>query len=313
MARYLVTGGAGFIGSNIVEALCARGEAVTVLDDFSTGKRHNIEHLMDKMTLVGGSITDPGACREAAAGADYVLHEAALPSVPRSVEDPQTTHEVNVTGTVNMLVAARDAGVRRFVFAASSAAYGDLPTLPKLEDMDTNPLSPYAVQKLASEMYCRLFYTLYGLETISLRYFNVFGPRQDPKSQYAAVVPAFITMFLRGEAPTIDGDGEQSRDFTYVANVIHANLLACVAPKEAVGEVYNIACGEQISVNTLANTIREVVGAKVEAKHGPARAGDVKHSRAGIDKAQRLLGFEPQIGFREGLEHVIAFYREAMA
>lgn len=309
MARYVVTGGAGFIGSNIAEALCKRGESVVVFDDFSTGKRVNLAHLAGDVEVLEGSITDLAMCRLAVKGADYVLHEAALPSVPRSVEDPVTTHTVNVTGTVNMLVAARDAGVKRFVFAASSAAYGDLPTLPKLEDMPTNPLSPYAVQKLASEAYCRLFFTLYGLETISLRYFNVFGPRQDPTSQYAAVVPAFITMLLRGEAPTIDGDGEQSRDFTFVENVIHANLLACHAPREAAGEVYNIACGEQISVNTLARLIAEVIGTNVKAKHGPARPGDVKHSLAGIDKAKKLLGFEPIVGFREGLEKVIPTYR----
>lgn len=309
MAHYLVTGGGGFIGSNLVDALCARGEKVTVLDDFSTGRRENLAGLEGKIRLVEGSITDLNRCRDAVEGADYVLHEAALPSVPRSVEDPVTTHGVNVTGTVNMLVAARDAGVKRFVFAASSAAYGDLPTLPKVEDMGTNPLSPYAVQKLSSELYCRLFYVLYGLETVCLRYFNVFGPRQNPKSQYAAVVPAFIVKFLHGEAPVIDGDGEQSRDFTFVANVVHANLLACTAPREAAGEVFNIACGEQISVNALAETICQILGTDVRAQHGPTRQGDVKHSRADISKAQRLLGFEPVVSFREGLEQVVEWYR----
>ena len=309
MATFLVTGGAGFIGSNLVEALLERGETVRVLDDFSTGKRANLETFSDQITLIEGSITEEAACRRAVAGVDYVLHLAALPSVPRSVEDPVGTNEVNVNGTLNMLVASRDAGVKRFVFAASSAAYGDNPASPKREDMLVGPLSPYAVQKVTGELYCRMFYTLYGLETVALRYFNVFGPRQDPNSQYAAVVPRFITMFLRNEAPVIDGDGEQSRDFTFVANVIHANLLACEAPSAAAGQVFNIACGERISVNELARQVREQVGAKVEAEHGPARIGDVKHSLADIDKARRLLGFEPVALFDEGMKRVVAWYK----
>jgi len=311
MARYLVTGGAGFIGSNLVCALVERGASVAVLDDFSTGRRGNLAEVAARVEMIEGTITDAATCRRAAAGADYVLHQAALPSVPRSVEDPLETHAVNMTGTVNMLVAARDAGVKRFVFAASSAAYGDVPTLPKREDMETNPLSPYAVQKLASEEYCKLFYRLYGLETVCLRYFNVFGPRQNPKSQYAAVVPAFITMYLRGEAPTIDGDGGQSRDFTYVDNVVHANLLACDAPEEAAGEVYNTACGEKVSVNDLAALIRDIVGSDLAPRHGPPRAGDVRHSLADISKAQRRLGYEPVVSFREGLERVVAWYKAA--
>ncbi|NIA12718.1 MAG: NAD-dependent epimerase/dehydratase family protein [Nitrospiraceae bacterium] len=308
MARFVVTGGGGFIGSNIVQTLCERGESARILDDFSTGNRANLTDVSDRVEVLEGSITDLDTCREAVQGANYVLHQAALPSVARSVEDPVATHAVNATGTLNMLVAARDAGVKRFVFASSSAAYGDLPALPKVEDMGANPLSPYAVQKLAGETYCRLFFTLYGLETVCLRYFNVFGPRQNPASQYVAVVPAFITMFLRGEAPVIDGDGEQSRDFTFVENVVHANLLACDAPRAAAGEVYNIACSERISVNELASLIQAAVGSEARATHGPARPGDVKHSWASIDKARRLLGFEPVVPFREGLERVIAWY-----
>ena len=309
MATFLVTGGAGFIGSNLVEALLERGETVRVLDDLSTGKRANFEGFADRITFFEGSITDEAVCRRAVAGVDFVLHLAALPSVPRSVEDPVGTNEVNVNGTLNMLVASRDAGVKRFVFAASSAAYGDNPVSPKREDMLVSPLSPYAVQKITGELYCRMFYSLYGLETIALRYFNVFGPRQDPNSQYAAVVPRFITMFLRNEAPVIDGDGEQSRDFTFVANVIHANLLACEAPSAAAGQVFNIACGERISVNELARQVRAQVGAQVEAEHGPARIGDVKHSLADIDKARGLLGFEPVALFDDGMKRVVAWYK----
>lgn len=309
MAQFLVTGGAGFIGSNLVDALLERGESVRVLDDFSTGKRANLEAYAGRIDVVEGSIVDIDVCRRAVAHVDYVLHLAALPSVPRSVEDPAGTNAVNVDGTVNMLTAARDAGVKRFVFAASSAAYGDNPKLPKTEDLVPSPLSPYAVQKVAGEHYCRIFHSLYGFETVALRYFNVFGPRQDPQSQYAAVVPKFITMFLRNEAPVIDGDGAQSRDFTYIANVVHANLLACHAPKEAAGQVFNIACGEQISVKELAEQVQRMTGATVAAAHGPARAGDVKHSRADIAKARRLLGFEPVVPFQASLERVVEWYR----
>jgi len=311
MARYLVTGGAGFIGSNIVHALIERRAAVVVLDDFSTGRRGNLAEVAKRIEVIEGSITDPATCRRAAAGADYVLHQAALPSVPRSVEDPLATHAANVTGTLNMLVAARDARAKRFVFAASSAVYGDLAPSPKREDMPTNPLSPYAVQKLASEHYCTLFHRLYGLQTICLRYFNVFGPRQNPNSQYAAVVPAFITMYLRGQAPTINGDGAQARDFTYVDNVVHANLLACEAPDEAAGQVYNTACGHQISVNDLTALIRDIVGPDLAPRHGPPRAGDVRHSHADITKARRCLGYEPVVSFRDGLERVVEWYKAA--
>ena len=309
MARFLVTGGAGFIGSNIAETLCKRGDSVLILDDFSTGKQENIAHLGDGIQVMRASVADLAACRRAVEGVEFVLHLAALPSVQRSVEDPLAAHAANLTGTLNMLIAARDQGVERFVFAASSAAYGDLPTLPKAEDMPTNPLSPYSVQKLTGEMYCRIFFSLYGLPTIALRYFNVFGPRQDPASQYAAAVPLFVTRLLANRAPTIYGDGEQSRDFTPVDNVIQANLLACEAPKEAFGEVYNIACGERISVNRLASLIRDIVGTETPFEYADARPGDVKHSLADIGKARRLLGYAPQVSFRDGLERVIAWYR----
>jgi len=312
MATYLITGGAGFIGSNIADALCQAGERVRVLDNFATGHRANLAHLQGRVEIIEGSITDLAACRAAVEGVDYVLHQAALPSVPRSVQDPVGTHAVNVTGTVNLLAAARDAGVRRFVYAASSAAYGDTPTLPKHEDMTPSPLSPYAVQKVAGEMYGRLFHSLYGLETVALRYFNVFGPRQDPNSEYAAVIPKFITRLLRGESPTIYGDGTQSRDFTYVDNVVHANLLACRAPAAAAGGVYNVACGESIDLNTLAALIKEITGSPGGVIHEPARAGDVKHSLADIARARAALGYEPVTLFRAGLEKVIGWYRGRM-
>ena len=311
MNTFLVTGGAGFIGSHLAEALTKRGDAVVVLDDFSTGKRENLAHLAEKVRVIEGSITDPDVCQQAVAGVDYVLHEAALPSVPRSVEDPLTANDANITGTLNMLVAARDAGVKRFVYAASSAAYGDTPTLPKVETMLPNPLSPYAVGKLTGEMYCEVFHGLYGLETVALRYFNVFGPRQDPESQYAAVIPKFVTLFFQNESPLIHGDGEQSRDFTHVDNVVHANLLACQAPKAAAGQVFNCACGENMTLNELAGILQELTGSDAAPQHGPPRPGDIKHSTADIAKVRDLLGFEPCVTTRQGLEQVVAWYRDA--
>ncbi len=246
MSLYLVTGGAGFIGSNIVERLVRQGERVRVLDNLSTGKRENLVSWLDRLELIEGDIRDVETVHGAMAGVDYVLHQAALPSVPRSVADPLASHQVNATGTLNVLPAARDAGVKRLVYASSSSVYGDSPTLPKQEEMPTNPISPYAVSKLAGENYCRVFFRVYGLETVCLRYFNVFGPRQDPTSQYAAVIPRFITAMLDGRRPVIYGDGRQSRDFTYIENVVEANLLACQA-KDVAGEVLNIACGESFS------------------------------------------------------------------
>jgi UDP-N-acetylglucosamine/UDP-N-acetylgalactosamine 4-epimerase len=307
---YLVTGGAGFIGSHIVDALLGRGETVRVLDNFATGKRENLVHCLDCIELVQGDIRDLDTCHRACVGVDYVLHQAALGSVPRSVADPLTTHEVNVTGTLKMLLAARDAGVKRFVYAASSSTYGDHPGLPKVEDQIGNPLSPYAVSKYADELYAQVFGRCYGLETVGLRYFNVFGPRQDPFSQYAAVIPLFVSSLLKEEAPLIHGDGEQSRDFTFVANAVSANLLACKAPAAAVGEVFNIACNRQASLNRLYGQLQELLGTQIVANHGPPRAGDVRHSLADIGKAQRLLGYHGSIGLEEGLKRSIDWYRQ---
>jgi nucleoside-diphosphate-sugar epimerase len=303
--RYVVTGGAGFIGSHLVEHLVCQGHEVVVLDDFSTGRRENLAPWVDRIELVEGSITDPTACARAIRGADYVLHQAALPSVPRSVRDPDASHTVNATGTLQVLLAARDAGVKRVVYAASSSAYGNTAELPKHEGMVARPLSPYAVAKLAGEQYCRAFHASYGVPTVALRYFNVFGPRQDPTSQYAAVVPKFIAAARAGEQPTIFGDGEQTRDFTYVANVIRANLLACEAPDAALGEVFNVGCGERISVNELWRRIRALVGATVEPRYQPSRTGDVRDSLASIDRAREMLGYEPVMTVAEGLRVMV--------
>lgn len=303
--RYVVTGGAGFIGSHLVEHLVGEGQDVVVLDDFSTGKRDNIAPWLDDIELVEGSVTDPAVCARAISGADYVLHQAALPSVPRSVKDPAASHAANATGTLNVLIAARDAGVKRVVYAASSSAYGDTPELPKREEMVPRPLSPYAVSKLAGEQYCRAFNASFGVPTVALRYFNVFGPRQDPTSQYAAVVPKFITMALAGEPPTIFGDGNQTRDFTFIANVVRANLLACEAGPGAFGEVFNVGCGERISVNDLWSRIRALVGTDVDAHHEPSRAGDVRDSLASLDRIRAALGYEPAVGVGEGLRRLV--------
>ena len=310
MAQFLVTGGAGFIGSHIIDELLLRGETVRVLDNLATGKRENLEHCLERIDFIEGDIRDLETCRGACAEVDYVLHQAALGSVPRSMEDPLTSHDVNVTGTLKMLIAARDAGVKRFVYAASSSTYGDHTALPKVEDRIGNPLSPYAVTKYADELYARVFGRCYGLETVGLRYFNVFGPRQDPFSQYAAVIPLFVSALLRGEAPTINGDGEQTRDFTYVGNAVEANLLACAAPGEAVGEVFNIACNERTSLNSLYRRLQEMLGSEIEPIYGPPRAGDVRDSLADIGKGGRLLGYQGEIKFNEGLRRSIDWYRE---
>lgn len=309
MATYLVTGGAGFIGSHIVDRLVGNGEDVRVLDNFATGKIENVEHNLDNIELIRGSITNLQTVREAMDGVDYVLHQAAIPSVPRSVADPITSNEANIAGTLNVLVAARDAGVKRVVYASSSSVYGDTPTLPKLESMPNDPLSPYALTKLAGEYYCRMFTNLYGLETVSLRYFNVFGPRQDPTSEYAAVIPKFLTLMVEGKRPTIFGDGMQSRDFTYVGNNVTANLLACHRP-DIGGEVLNIACGESFTLLDLVGELNSILGKSIEPILSPPRPGDVKHSLADIERAQRLLGFAPEIGFREGIEKLTAWFRE---
>lgn len=307
----LVTGGAGFIGSHLVDKLVQLGARVRVLDDFSTGKRENIAHLLERneIELIEGSLIDPETVKRAVEGVEFVFHQGAIPSVIRSVEDPLTTHQVNVTGTLLLLLAARDAKVRRVVFASSSSVYGDTPTLPKREDMTPNPKSPYALSKLAGEHLCRLFWELYGLETVSLRYFNIFGPRQDPTSQYAAVIPRFITAMLQGKPPTIYGDGEQTRDFTFVENCVQANLLAARAEGVA-GEVFNVGAGKQTSVNELFRLIRSLIGADhIEPIYAPPRPGDVRHSLADISKAQKLLGYQPSVSLEEGLERTISWFR----
>ncbi len=309
MKTCLVTGGAGFIGSHLTAALVARGDRVTVLDNLSTGKLANLAAVRDGITFVEGSITDPETARRCCQDVDVVFHEAALASVPRSVDDPVTSHLHNVDGTLNMLVAARDAGVKRLVYAASSSAYGDSPSLPKREDMRYDPMSPYAVQKYVGELYLSVFSQLYGLSCVGLRYFNVFGPRQDPKSQYAAVVPIFITKLLAGEAPVINGDGSFSRDFTYIDNVVHANLCAAEAPDPG-GRTVNVACGDRFSLNELYALIQRHAGSDLPAIHGPARAGDVPHSQADISLAREVIGYEPQIDFATGLARTVAWYRE---
>lgn len=308
MSFYLVTGGAGFIGSNIVEELVRRGERVRVLDDFSTGKHENLAPFVEHIELLEGTLLDVAAVRRAVQGVDYVLHQAALPSVQRSIEDPLTTHTTNATGTLNLLLAARDAGVKRFVFASSSSVYGDTPTLPKEESMPPSPKSPYAASKLAGEHYCRVFAEVYGLETVCLRYFNVFGPRQDPTSQYAAVIPLFITAMLQGQSPTIYGDGLQSRDFTYVANVVEANLSAAVAP-DVTGRVFNIACGQSYTLLDLISALNNILGNEIVPVYAAPRPGDVRHSLADITAARKALGYQPLVDFEEGLRRTVEWYK----
>jgi nucleoside-diphosphate-sugar epimerase len=313
----LITGGAGFIGSSIAERLLAQGERVRILDDFSTGRRSNVESLQGDVELVEGSITDPATVKRALEGIRVVFHQAAIPSVARSVANPVATMNAGVLGTTVMLDGARHAGVKRFVFAASSSAYGDTPTLPKIETMEPRPLSPYAVSKLTGEHLLRVAARLYGLETVSLRYFNVFGPRQDPKSDYAAVIPAFISAVLRNAPPTINGDGEQTRDFCFIDNTVDANLLAATTERKLAGEVVNIACGDRTSLNQLFAHIVDIAraqrlpGATLAPTYGPTRAGDVRDSLASIDAARELLGYEPKVRIREGLERTFEALRAA--
>jgi nucleoside-diphosphate-sugar epimerase len=307
MANYLVTGGAGFIGSHLAEELVRRGERVRVVDNLATGKRQNLAHV-PSVEFIEGDLADLEVARRAVTGIDYVLHQAAIPSVPRSVEDPITSNRANVDASLDILVAARDAGVKRLVYAGSSSAYGNTPTLPKIETMATAPLSPYALQKLVAEQYCQMFTTLYGLETVTIRYFNVFGPRQDPSSPYSGVISLFISALCDGRQPTIFGDGEHTRDFTYIANVVDGVLRACTADG-ASGEVINVATGRRISLNTLFNTIRELVGAQLSPKYADPRPGDVKDSQADISKARRILGYQPSVTFEEGLARTVAWYR----
>ncbi len=308
MARWLVTGGAGFIGSHLAEALVSKGETVRIADSFITGNRRNLAAAGDRAELVEGDLADPAVAARAVAGMDYVLHQAAIPSVPRSVKDPATSNRANVDATLQLLIAARDAKVRRVVYAASSSAYGDTPTLPKREDMPTRPLSPYALQKLVGEQYMQLFTALYGLETVSIRYFNVFGPRQDPSSPYSGVIALFVTALLAGKPPTIVGDGGQTRDFTYVANVVDGVLRAATAPG-ASGEVINVATGRQISISELAKALGEIIGVRAAPVHIDPRPGDVRDSLADVSKAKAILGYEPTVGLEEGLRRTVEWYR----
>lgn len=312
MATFLVTGGAGFIGSHIATALVERGHRVRVLDDLSTGKWENVAHLDGVIEWIEGDVRDLDLVRRSVHGAEVVFHQAALPSVPRSVQDPVTTNEVNVRGTLNVLVAAREAGVRRVVYASSSSVYGDNPDLPKREDMPTLPRSPYAVSKLAGENYCKAFWSIYGFETVALRYFNVFGPRQDPESQYAAVIPKFIRQILGGDAVTVQGDGLQSRDFTYIENVIEANILAAVA-SEAPGQAFNVACGERWSILDVVDALERACGRTARREFVPPRAGDVRHSLADISAAEKVLGYHPNVGFMKGVLQTVAWYRQVQS
>jgi len=309
MDKFLVTGGAGFIGSNICRKLVSEGCFVRVVDNFLTGKRGNLTGVMDRIDFVEGDMGDAEVARAVVKDVEVVLHQGALPSVPRSVDDPALTHRHCVDATFTLLLAARDAGVKRFVYAASSSAYGDTPTLPKVETMPASPLSPYAAAKLVGEYYCSVFSKVFGLETVSLRYFNFFGPYQDPTSQYAAAIPAFVTAILKGRPPTIYGDGEQSRDFTYVDNVVEANLLAARAARTE-GQVVNVACGEAVTVNQIVDMINESAGKRVEPEYTDPRPGDVKHSLADITAARKLIGYKPVVAFREGLERAIEWYGE---
>jgi nucleoside-diphosphate-sugar epimerase len=308
VTRFLVTGGGGFIGSNLVEAILKRGDEARVLDDFSTGRRSNLEGASawsrsggGRLEVREGDVRSLAACREAAEGVDFVLHQAAIPSVEQSVRDPLATHAVNVVGTLNVLQASRAAGVRRFVLASSTAIYGEGEELPKVETMAPAPISPYGAQKLAGEVYCGLFHRLYGFPAIALRYFNVFGPRQDPDSEYAAVIPKFMRAVRDGGRPTIYGDGEQTRDFVFVEDVVRANLLACEAPPEACGRAYNVASGRRTSLKDLVSAIARLAGREVVPVHEPARGGDIRHSAASIDRAAKALGFRPAVDLPEGL------------
>jgi nucleoside-diphosphate-sugar epimerase len=311
MVTYLITGVAGFIGSTLARAVLARGGEVVGFDNFSTGKHENLSGVLDRIQFHEADLLDLDALHQACRGVDYVFHQAAIPSVPRSVKDPLGNNQANVDGTLNVLVAARDAKVKRVIYAASSSAYGDTPTLPKREDMLPNPISPYATAKLASEYYMASFYRCYGLETVCLRYFNVFGPRQDPSSPYSGVLARFITQMLDGTAPTIFGDGKQSRDFTYVDNVVEANLLASAAEsREVAGRVFNVATAQRVDLFQTFQILKKLTGYSGEVRYGPERAGDVKHSLADISLAEKHLGYKPKVDFEEGLARTVAWYRK---
>ncbi|NIA31048.1 MAG: SDR family NAD(P)-dependent oxidoreductase [Actinobacteria bacterium] len=312
--KYLVTGGAGFIGSNLAEKLLMQDDQVVILDNFSTGLRQNVQELVslkkDLLQVIEGDLRDLETCKRACKGVDYVLHQGALGSVPRSIEHPDTTNENNVNGTLNIFLAARDAGVKRIVFASSSSVYGNSATLPKVETMIPNPISPYAASKYFTEIYARIFSDLYEIEIIGLRYFNVFGRRQDPNSTYAAVIPIFVKKLMSDQIPEIHGDGMQSRDFSYVDNVIEANLLACIAPQAACGQVFNIACGARTTLNDLYKKLAQLLGKNIEPRYVAPRPGDVKHSLADISKAKSLLGYSPKYDVFTGLERAIGWYKK---
>ncbi|MFH2036672.1 MAG: SDR family oxidoreductase [Candidatus Zixiibacteriota bacterium] len=306
--RYLITGGAGFIGSNLAHTILNNGDDVRILDNFSTGRRENINDIMDKIELIDGDIRDYWTVQEAVKNVDYILHQAALPSVPRSVKNPLTSNAAIVDGTLNLLEASRKSNsIKRFVMASSSSVYGDTPTLPKREDMATDPLSPYAVGKLTCEYYCKVYYNLYGLETVCLRYFNIFGPRQDPGSEYAAVIPKFILSMMHGEKPLVFGDGNQSRDFTFIDNAVKANLLATTA-EMAPGKYYNVACGAQFTLNELLDMLREIIGCNIQAEYSQPRPGDILHSYADISRARTEMDYNPKVDFRDGLKKTIKWF-----
>lgn len=315
--KILVTGGAGFIGSNLCEALLEKNNKVVCLDNFATGKRENLAHLLNNsnFTLIEGDIRSLDDCKKAVCGVDFVLHQAALGSVPRSIKDPITSNDVNVSGFLNMLVASRDAGVKRFVYAASSSTYGDSKGLPKVEDVIGKPLSPYAITKYVNELYADVFAKTYGLETVGLRYFNVFGRKQDPNGAYAAVIPKFVGQFMKGESPVINGDGNYSRDFTYIDNVVQANMLCLIADKpEAINTVYNVAYGDRNTLNDLVGYLKEYLSEfdasikNIEVKYGPNRLGDIPHSLASVDKARNLLNYNPQFSLQKGLKEAVKWY-----
>ncbi|MEW6413238.1 MAG: SDR family oxidoreductase [Candidatus Zixiibacteriota bacterium] len=308
--KYLVTGGAGFIGSNIATHLIDKGEKVRILDNFSTGRRENLAGIENKVELIEGDIRDQATVNDAVRGIDYVLHQAALPSVPRSVKDPVTSNSVNVDGTLFLLDAAKNAGVKKFVMASSSSVYGESKELPKHEGMRPDPLSPYAVTKLTNEYYLKVYWELYKFPTVALRYFNIFGPRQDPKSEYAAVIPRFITDMLSGKQPVVFGDGKQSRDFTYIENCVQANVLAATNDK-IVGDYYNVAIGGQFTLNQMLDFLRKIIGTDIQAKYDPPRSGDILHSYASIDKF-KAFGYSPTVGFEEGLRRTVEFYKKRM-